>query len=367
MVHEAYGAPPVRVAMSTSVPTDATGWTRRRLSGFFVRLAITLAIIAYLGLRVQWAEFADRLLQSDRLLLGVACLLVGVTYVVASVRWWLLLRVQEIVLPLRIVISLTLIGQFFNAYLLGSVGGDAVKAMYLWRLAPHQKTHATLSILMDRAVGLGVLLCFALATLPWQLRSLMANDRTRLIAYGLAGALGAMLIVGAALTLIPFMRMPSSIRKLWNKIPKRHVLELLVAGFRRHGQALRLTVAAIGCSIVIYLIVFLAGLYLGNAVGLRMTYPQVLMILSVVICVISLPISIGGHGVREGAFVLLFAAFGLVSADGHTGAGYETAILYSLLFFALFLVWSLVGGLIYITFRAPHQSTLAAQRPRTDH
>jgi len=352
--------------MSASVPAEATGWTRRRLLGFFARLAITFAIIAYLGLRVQWAEFTERLQQSDLLLLAVACLLVGTTYIVASVRWWLLLRVQEIVLPLRVVISLTLIGQFFNAYLLGAVGGDAVKAMYLWRLAPQQKTHATLSILMDRAVGLCVLLCFALATLPWQLRSLTANAETRLVAYGLAGALGAMLIVGAALTLIPFTRMPESLRRLWNKMPKRHILDLLVAGFRRHGRAFHLTAGAIVCSIVIYLVVFLAGLYLGDAIGLNMTYPQVLMILSVVICVISLPISIGGHGVREGAFVLLFAAFGLVSADGHTGAGYETAVLYSLLFFALFLVWSLIGGLVYIGFRTgSHRSAVGAQRART--
>jgi hypothetical protein len=107
-------------------------------------------------------------------------------------------------------------------------------------------------------------------------------------------------------------------------------------------------------------------LHLGHAIGLRMTYLQVVMILSVVICVISLPISIGGHGVREGAFVLLFAAFGVITVDPHTGAGYETAVLYSLLFFALLLVWGLVGGVVYIFFRAdPGLSAQAAKPPST--
>ena len=326
-------------------------WTVGRGVSLLLRLAITLAIIGYLGSHIEWSEFAYRLRQCNVRLLIVACLLVGATYLIASVRWWLLLRVQEIALPLRAAVAITLIGQFFNAYLLGSIGGDAVKAMYLWRLAPGQKTHATLAIIMDRAIGLFVLLCFALVTLPWHLQELMANERTRALAYGLTAAFGAMLIAGAALTLFPFARVPAWLRRLWLKLPARHIPELLVGGFRRHGRALQLTLWAFLCSILIYLIVFLAGWYLGAAIGLHMTYLQILMILSVVICVISLPISIGGHGVREGAFVLMFAAFGITGMDRHAGGGYETAVLYSLLFFSLFLAWSLVGGLVYMMYR----------------
>jgi uncharacterized protein (TIRG00374 family) len=350
--------------VSPGEPLTIKARSTRRLAGVILRIAITVAILGYLGNKIDWSELAQRLLQSNLKLLLVACLLIGATYLIASLRWWLLLRVQEIVLPLKTAIAVTLIGQFFNAYLLGSVGGDAVKAMYLWRLAPNQKTHAALAIVMDRAVGLFVLLCFALATLPWHFQELMADARTRVVAYGLTGAFVAMLVVAAALTLIPFDRVPASVRRLWMKLPGRHILELLVGGFRRHRRHTELTLWAILCSILIYLIVFLAGWYLGTAIGIRMTYLQGLMILSVVICVISLPISIGGHGVREGAFVLLFALFGIVSIDRESGAGYETAVLYSLLFFSLSLVWSLVGGIVYLLYRSDgRDSVLAANRP----
>ena len=80
-----------------------------------------------------------------------------------------------------------------------------------------------------------------------------------------------------------------------------------------------------------------------------------LVIITVVICVISLPISIGGHGVREGIFVIMFTAFGLIRLNQQSGAGQETAILFSLLFFAIPLVWSLVGGIVYLSFRHDYE------------
>ena len=57
----------------------------------------------------------------------------------AAVRWWFLLRVQSITLPLQAVTALTLIGQLFNTFMLGRLGGDIVKAMYLNKYAPDKR------------------------------------------------------------------------------------------------------------------------------------------------------------------------------------------------------------------------------------
>ena len=65
-----------------------------------------------------------------------AGLMAGVAPVCATVRLWLLLRVQDILLPLRRVTQLYMIGMFFNLFLPGSTGGDAVKFFYLLRENP---------------------------------------------------------------------------------------------------------------------------------------------------------------------------------------------------------------------------------------
>ena len=44
----------------------------------------------------------------------------------------------------------------------------------------------------------------------------------------------------------------------------------------------------------------------------------------------------------------MFAAFGATALDR---GGSEDAIVFSVLFFAVPLVWSLVGGILYLTFR----------------
>src|SRR3990172_3826722 len=151
----------------------------------FVRISITLTILIYLGFKVHWTELGRQFMQSDPVWLFTACILLGFSFLFASIRWWFLLKVQDIFLPLKTVTALTLIGQFFNAFLLGSTGGDVVKIFYIVRYSPLKKTNATLSIIIDRALGLFILLSLTLAVLPWQLRYLVQNDNVKTIAYAL--------------------------------------------------------------------------------------------------------------------------------------------------------------------------------------
>jgi len=101
----------------------------RRFWKIAARAAITLSILAYLVYKVDWRSLGSQVLRADPGWLLIACLLFGVVFFLAAMRWWLLLRVQDIVLPLSTITALTLIGQFFNTFMLGSVGGDVVKAV----------------------------------------------------------------------------------------------------------------------------------------------------------------------------------------------------------------------------------------------
>jgi uncharacterized protein (TIRG00374 family) len=324
---------------------------RLDLGWSIIRVVVTLSILVYLGFKVHWLELSKQFMQSNIAWLIVACLLLGITFLLASIRWWLLLRVQDIFLPLKTVTGLTLIGQFFNSFLLGSTGGDVVKVLYISRYAPARKAYAAMTVIMDRAIGLFVLVCIALCAMLWQLRLLMQRQDTINIAYALLVILGIMVGGAVSLAFIPFKRLPFFPHKLWNRVPKRDMIEALVAAFRQHGSSSRLTLEAVACSVAIWFIVYTQGYCIALAINLNVTYLQILVTLSIVTFVISLPFSIGGHGVREGAFVAMFSAFGIITIDKLTGLGQEPAILFSILFYSLYLVWSLVGGLIYIIFQ----------------
>ncbi len=334
--------------MSASIPRRSIRFQLK--SGTVVRAAITLLILVYLGLKLDWADLRNQFLKSDPLWLLAACLLFGATFLLAGFRWWILLKVQEIMLPLRFVTAVTFVGQFFNSFLPGAIGGDVVRVFYVLKYSPHNKTRATLSVIVDRAMGLAVVLCSAIIGLAWQFNAWDHHEDIKIIGSVLLMLMGLFVAGLAVLALVPFRRLPAFFHKVWQKIPRHHIGELVVGGIRQHGRSLRLTLDAMAFSVGVQFLVFTAGYCIARAIHLDVTYGQMVVVLAVVTGIVSLPISIGGHGVREGAFIVMFAAFGIISIDQQTGTGREPAILFSVLFFALLSVWSLVGGVVYLMF-----------------
>jgi uncharacterized protein (TIRG00374 family) len=324
----------------------------RRWLWLTLRGLVTAGIVAFLFYKVAWSDLVAKMREADYRWLTLACALFGVAAMFGAVRWWFLLRVQSIVLPLRAVAALTLIGQFFNSFMFGAVGGDVVKALYLYRYAPGQKTHATLSVLIDRALGLFVLLCASLLVLPWELRSLHGTEAANAALAALIVVFGLMVAGAIALFFTPFHRAPARLRALWTRVPHHRIAELVLSGFRQHGRALGMTLGSVSAGVAVALVLVAAGYCIARGINLPVGYLQLLIIITVAICVTSLPISIGGHGVREGIFVLMFAAFGVIAVER---GGSENAILFSLLFFAVPLVWSMLGGILYLTSRRPYE------------
>ena len=69
------------------------------------------------------------------------------------VRWYVLVRAQDLPLSLPDALRLGLVGCFYNAFLPGSVGGDLVKAAVLVR-GQERRTVAVATVLMDRFLAL---------------------------------------------------------------------------------------------------------------------------------------------------------------------------------------------------------------------
>jgi len=327
-------------------------------NGFVFRFALTLLIIVYIAIKLDWSELVRQLMVADPFWLMLACLLFGFVNLLAALRWWFLLLVQGIRLPIFSVTMITFIGQFFNSFLLGAIGGDIIKALYVQKYAPNHKTYATLSIIMDRAIGLMILIFGSLVAMLWQFRNNAESRQISTIMYTLLGIFILSSTVGLFLIFIPFQRLPPGLRKLIDLVPHKHVFKLIISGFRQHGVALKQTLASMAMGIVLTGVLIAACYCIAIAIGLGVTYLQMLIIMTVVICVVSLPISIGGHGVREGAFIIMFSALGLVSVGQPIGKGDELVILFSLLFFTIPLFWSIVGGIIYLSFRHDYSLTL---------
>jgi len=309
----------------------------------WIRVLITGAVIAFLAGKVNWPSLAHRFASAHPLWLAVALTVTLGSILLCGTRFYFVLRLQKISLSYFRTIHLTFVGFFFNLFLIGSTGGDAIRLFYLLRWFPHQKARATLSILLDRIFGVAALFGLALLFLPG------ATDRLRadLTFAPLASALPWLGPLGALLLFLGFI-IPGFLPNLPlpQKLPGRAVLLDLLRGLRDTMHGGWNTVAVILVSIGVHLLSFAGATLLARALDLPITYSLAGLILVLIFSASALPISVSGHGVREGVMIFLFLHLGI-------GTDPESAIAYSILIYGLGLFWSLLGGIAYLTLRSP--------------
>jgi len=250
-----------------------------------------------------------------------------------SVRWWLLMRVQDIRLPLMSTVCYNYIGLFFNVLLPSLTGGDLVKIYYVVR-ETHKKTHAVATVLLDRVVGLVAMGFLALGALVFSLDNLVLRQVR--IPEAVILFMGA-IVAGALVFYSKGLRRLFHLKTILAKMPRilREFDEALFA-YRRHPG----TTAVVLLQSVAMHVVNIGVLYFyGRALGItQVTFTQYLLLVPIIFLVSMMPISLSGLGVREAAFALLFGLMGAPAAH---------AMMMSLLHWLTQTAVSLPGGLVY--------------------
>lgn len=125
-------------------------------------------------------------------LLIAAWALLLVPFLVTAWRWKQLMVPQGIALPYGKCLALTFVGQFYSTFLPGITGGDLVKIIYTSRVIG-SKTKSTVTVLLDRVIGLIALMVIAGCAAALQAGS---NTTMRNVALLIAAVLLG-LVVGA--------------------------------------------------------------------------------------------------------------------------------------------------------------------------
>ena len=113
---------------------------------------------------------------------------------------------------------------------------------------------------------------------------------------------------------------------------------------RRFGQTPFFLLRTLAVSMVLNALVVLQWWVVGRGLGLSIPFGLLMMVVPMVICIAALPVTPSGLGVRENLFVHLL----------YTVTPASRALSLSLLAFAGSLIWSLVGGVVYLLLRDRH-------------
>lgn len=256
-----------------------------------------------------------------------------------SVRWQLLLRAQGIVIPVKEALRLFMISHFFNCFMLGSTGGDLVKAYYATRTTPEKKTEAATTVFLDRAIGLFTLIGVMLAVMLSRLQFFLSFPETRKTLW-FAAALTAGAVLGLVLA---FGRDWTERWPLLKRLCDRSAIGSIL---NRVYQSSRFCLSRPSLVAQTFLLSFfnqgtyvVIGSVMGKALSIHMSLLDYFSVFPVISVIAAVPATPGGLGTRETATVFLLNIFGVPSA---------TAFTLSILLYAVVTFWSLVGGLVYL-------------------
>jgi uncharacterized protein (TIRG00374 family) len=268
----------------------------------------------------------------------------GATILLGALRWHGVLHAQGIPLSLRRATQISFVAHFFNSFLLGSTGGDLLKAYYAARETHHRKPEAVVAVLVDRLFGLVSMLFFAVVFMFPNRTFLNAHPRLAT----LGTVVGLMFVAGLALAGLFFRgglsrRWPRA-REWIRHLPRGETIDRALDACRQFGRNRRALLQTLGLSMLINVMCVLQIWALAR--GLDINVPPLLlsMIVPTIICLAALPITPSGLGVRENMYVWMLG-FPEIAVTP------TRALALSLLAYAGSLLWSVVGGAVYLAFK----------------
>jgi uncharacterized membrane protein YbhN (UPF0104 family) len=316
--------------LSHSTALSVRSLSKGQGAAFALKIAITLACFWYLlrhidtaelqrtlpGIDMRWSMLAIALLVSQIPLVGLRWLQIAKILVMhgRQVTWvWMSVAAG--------------IAQFFGQ-ILPVVAGDGVRVWFLGRFSSDWR-NATISVVIDRCVGIGLLLAFTLAILllPSNFGA-FEQDRDKVVV-----ALAAMLILGVICLVVSARLGPKLTGWRYGRWIERFFSGARAAVFGSRSAV----ILGIGC--MIHALTIAAVWSLGRAQGLALSPADAAVLFAVMIGVALVPFTVGGWGLRELAMVSLFGNHGLTP---------ERALVFSMYFGLTSILASLPGALAWM-------------------
>jgi len=256
----------------------------------------------------------------------------------AAYRWQLFLRAQGIRYRLWDTFALVMIGELFNQFVVGTTGGDIVKAYAVATDHPERRSAGVMSVFVDRAVGLFVLITVALVAILFNWSRVMASRELSLLALLVAAAFVASL-VGGYVFYSERIRALSIVRKLLSKLPFRSFLAKISDAVYVYKFHPRQVIGAVVVSFGIHFLVVVVNIGLAHAlIPGGFDWLSFFFLIPLAQIAMAVPINPpGAIGTAESFYALL-----LGMADVPEG------FLICLLHRFSYYLWSLLGVVFYI-------------------
>lgn len=296
-----------------------------------IKFAVSIGLIGYLLHKIDLGSALKRMLGADPIYLTIAALVIAAQVVISVLRWRAVLVAIEAALPFQQAFRIYLIGLFFNQVLPSSVGGDAVRIYKGFRagLLVKESVHG---VMLERAVTVLCLLILVPIVVPFFRGHMDQTDTSWMLTLSLI--MLAIGVCGIAFLMI-LDRIPQRFRS-WRFV---RALSDLAFDTRRTFLSPIHATKALGWGLLGHIATASAVYFIAKSIDLQVSVLDCMVLMPPVMLVTTLPISIAGWGVREGAMVAAFALVGVAADD---------ALVLSILFGMMAILFAIPGGITWL-------------------
>jgi uncharacterized membrane protein YbhN (UPF0104 family) len=299
--------------------------------GWVVRWTGTLVGVLYVCTLIDVASLRAALVTVSFAVVLVAAALSATGQVIGAVRWRILLSAYGAGTrpSLATAVRLYFVSVFYNSFLPGAVAGDVVRAVVTrTTFADHGATGAIAVVLVERILGLFAVFVLVLGGVALSSDALSIQGSLRMWSIvGCAASLAGTLALPLGRRLAPFL--PGPLARIARRLPT-------VVRLRAFANAVVLSLCTQATAVI-------AGWLILRAMHPGVTLANALVIVPAAVATAVLPITVGGIGAREAAFVVLCGRI--------LGMASEDAVAASLLLWLSTLIIGAVGGVLLLISR----------------
>ena len=297
-----------------------------------LKILVTTFILIFLFQKIGISSAIDKLYLCDFKFILIASLLVLFAIFTNSLRSYKISRTLKINISYFQSIKFIFIGQFFNQILPSSVGGDSIR---IWLTHKNKKNNSlsksTSSILCDRASGL-LISCF----LPFFSIIFFYKSVGHGLNYFFNTALFFSSIVIVTYLFLFFYT--SRVSKFFKKIS---FLNLIFKDLRFVLFFSKDKILIFILSVIMQLLGCFTYVLIARSINVTLSIYDAFIVIPLISIISTIPLSLAGWGVREGAAIFIMKYCAISNGDALTIS----------IIFGILQIFSSIPGLILFTFK----------------
>lgn len=302
-----------------------------------IRILVSFSLLSFLIYRNKdnFESIISALKDINIPFLIIAVILYTLALAFIPYRWGTLLRAHNFFVSKGFLLQSAFIGFFYNNFLPTNVGGDFYRVYDLYKNKSVPINENISAVVMERIIGnLSGIIYFVLSFAFG-----MFGYLTRGTKIGLTISFFIVLVILTLLFRPRWFKIHILLAKyrIFSKIrPKLKSFHQILISYRYKFKHLFISFLY---SFLIQIIFIICYYFISLSLGLNLKFPMFFFIVPFASLVASIPISIGGIGIRENATVFILESFGIAESQ---------AVLFSFIILFIILFNGILGGLVYL-------------------